>query len=99
MYWAPNEARINPAGPSRTWPDLEIVALAPGAHDRTGKPGLLDAVLDHGLVDMDSANAGNIFRNANFYIGTAITTTGQLFRGDRGGLLCCYCTLYSASQS
>src|SRR5271154_1466893 len=34
-------------------PDLEIVALAPGTHDRVRQPGLVDAIPDHGLVDMD----------------------------------------------
>src|SRR5690349_3428949 len=32
--------------------DLEIVALAAGADDRTGEPGLVDAILDEGLVDV-----------------------------------------------
>ena len=34
--------------------DLEIIALAAGAHDRVGQRGLVDAVLDEGLVDMGS---------------------------------------------
>src|SRR5215470_12090922 len=33
--------------------DLEIVTAAAGADDRLGPGGLVDAVLDHGLVDMD----------------------------------------------
>src|SRR5690349_17673875 len=33
--------------------DLEIIAAAAGADDRAGGGGLVDAVLDHGLVDMD----------------------------------------------
>src|SRR5258708_4380209 len=33
--------------------NLEIIAFAAGADDRAGKPGLVDAVPDHGLVDMD----------------------------------------------
>ena len=33
--------------------DLEIIAPAAGAHDRVGQRGLIDAVLDHGLVDVD----------------------------------------------
>src|SRR5690349_16017252 len=33
--------------------DLEIVAAPPGAHDRAGQAGLVDAVLDHRLVDVD----------------------------------------------
>src|SRR5580704_14206292 len=34
-------------------PDLEIIAPAAGAHDGTRQCGLVDAVLDEGLVDMD----------------------------------------------
>src|SRR5882724_4231945 len=33
--------------------DLKIVAAAAGADDRAGQPGLVDAVLDHGLVDVN----------------------------------------------
>src|SRR6266702_6470588 len=32
--------------------DLEIVAPAAGADDRAGQSSLVDAILDHGLVDM-----------------------------------------------
>src|SRR5712672_1875295 len=34
-------------------PDFKIVAPAAGADDRTRQRGLVDAVLDHGLVDVD----------------------------------------------
>src|SRR5262249_53449154 len=33
--------------------NFEIIALAAGADDRAGQPGLVDALPDHGLVDMD----------------------------------------------
>src|SRR5690349_8765658 len=33
--------------------DLEIIAAATGADDRAGGGGLVDPVLDHGLVDVD----------------------------------------------
>src|SRR5580698_10741076 len=33
--------------------DLEIIAPAAGAHDRVGQGRDVDAVLDHGLVDID----------------------------------------------
>src|SRR6187399_2900394 len=32
--------------------DLEIVAAAAGTDDRAGQPGLVDAILDEGLVDV-----------------------------------------------
>src|SRR5258708_20480843 len=34
-------------------PNLKIVTLAAGAHDRARHRGLVNAVLDEGLVDMD----------------------------------------------
>ena len=34
-------------------PDFEIIAAAPGAHDRARQRGLVDAVLDQGLVDVN----------------------------------------------
>src|SRR5262249_42469826 len=34
-------------------PNFKIVTPAPCAHDRAGEPGLVDAVPDHGLVDVD----------------------------------------------
>src|SRR6202790_5879276 len=37
----------------RIGPYLEIIALAAGAHDRARQRGLVDAVLDEGLVDVD----------------------------------------------
>ena len=33
--------------------NFKIIAPAAGAHDRAGEPGLVDAVPDHGLVDVD----------------------------------------------
>src|SRR5438445_5782421 len=33
--------------------DLEIIAFPPRAHDRAGQSGLVDAVPDHGLVDVN----------------------------------------------
>src|ERR1700736_6190236 len=34
-------------------PDFEIITPAPRTHDRPGQRGLIDAVPDHGLVDVD----------------------------------------------
>ena len=36
--------------------DLEIVAAATGPDDRAGQPGLVDAILDEGLVDVHGDN-------------------------------------------